>query len=257
MRSFWGKILVLEWYNRHISLTKCEPEIDLKVGQKVIGDFRWLFVCMSYSFWFLMLTFLHLSIRYLQFPRLQADWRGEFRQGMGCIWSASLHVWLRQIYSFFYMHIYVGIWSFTVQFLYCWCHLLPPECVLLCTRVLGTDNKFDYDFCLRSNSSTWLYDDCDVTWIRSFNLLLCFALTLLISTGLLEADSLSSQRCSVVEDLSTKLACKIRCVASCLFCQLIVVLVLSTDSNNITPHAARNRCITRHDTFICLFGNGK
>lgn len=142
MRSFWGKILVLEWYNRHISLTKCEPEIDLKVGQKVIGDFRWLFVCMSYSFWFLMLTFLHLSIRYLQFPRLQADWRGEFRQGMGCIWSASLHVWLRQIYSFFYMHIYVGIWWFTVQFLYYWCHLLPPECVPLCTRVLGTDNKF-------------------------------------------------------------------------------------------------------------------
>lgn len=51
-----------------------------------------------------------------------------------------------------------------------------------------------------------------------FNLRLWFALTSLISTGLLEAESLSFQRCSVVEDLSTRLECKIRYIA--VFCVL-------------------------------------
>lgn len=149
-----------------------------------------------------------------------------------------------------------------------WC-LLLPRCWNVYFYIWACWLLLDNNWYIWSNSSNY----CMITVMLHgsisvlFSLLLRLALTILNSIGLLEADLLSFPHWSVVEDLSTRLECKIRyitnfCVLSFTSChnrllKKIVLIVLSTDSNNITLPAARNWCITRHDTFICVLGNSK
>lgn len=134
-------------------------------------------------------------------------------------------------------HIYVGLRSLIVHVLYYWYHLLPRSWNVYIYGVLSTEYWLfiHNDRCLWSNSSTWLYD---VMLPGSNNVL--FSLLFVVCFDLINFNWLTRIRFIVISTLfccggfvyKTRVQNQVY-IASFLCCQLIVVIVLSTDSNKL------------------------